>query len=41
MQLRRRRIAVYVLIIVATLVLIAVPICLGTGPVLLAPGIAP
>lgn len=39
MQLRRRRIAVHVLIIVATLVLIAVPIWLGTG--LLSPGIAP
>jgi hypothetical protein len=41
MQSRRRKIAVYVLIIVATLVLIALPIWLGTGPVVLAPGIDP
>jgi hypothetical protein len=41
MQSRRLKIAVYVLIIVATLVLITLPIWLGTGPVLLAPGIDP
>jgi hypothetical protein len=41
MQSRRRKIAVYVLIIVATLVLIGLPIWLGTGPVVLAPGIDP
>lgn len=33
----RRKIAVYVLIMVAILVLIAVPIWLGTGPAVLAP----
>jgi hypothetical protein len=41
MQSRRRKIAVYVLIIVATLVLIVLPIWLATGPVVLAPGIDP
>ena len=37
MQSRRRKIAVYVLIIVATFVLLALPIWLGTGPVVLSP----
>ncbi|HEU4686979.1 MAG TPA: hypothetical protein VFS23_01385 [Vicinamibacterales bacterium] len=41
MQSRRRKIAVYVLIIVAMLVLIAIPVWLSTGPVVLAPGINP
>ena len=41
MQSRRRKIAVYVLIIVAMLVLIGIPVWLGTGPVVLAPGINP
>ena len=38
---RRRKIAIYVLTIVAVLVLIAIPIWFGTGPVVLAPGINP
>ena len=37
MRPRRRKIAVYLLIIVALLVLITVPIWLGTGPAVLAP----
>jgi hypothetical protein len=41
MQSRRRKIAVYVPIILAALVLTAVPIWLGTGPVVLAPGMGP
>ena len=41
MQSRRRKIAVYVLIIVAMLVLIALPMWLDNGPVVLAPGIDP
>ena len=41
MQHRWRTITVYVFIAVAIGVLIAIPIWLGTGPVVLAPGIDP
>jgi hypothetical protein len=37
MQSRRRKIAVYALIIMAMFLLISVPLWLGTGPVLLSP----
>jgi hypothetical protein len=41
MQPRRRTLAVYVIIAVAIVVLMAIPIWLGTGPAVLAPGIDP
>ena len=40
MQSRRRKIAGHVAIILTALVLMAISIWLGTGPAMLAPGIA-
>jgi hypothetical protein len=41
MQSPRRKLAIYIVIVLAIVVLMAIPIWLGTGPVVLAPGIDP